>query len=105
MFETVRLREGREVRKLMPAVHVAEGELTLHAKHQIAGLEVAASLTAADEAAVLLTAVVRKHGTNCVALHQRRIDPVPSASDIAADIAARPGRHRREYRLGLERHV
>jgi hypothetical protein len=57
-LETVGLRERREVRQGMPAVDAAEVELTLHANHQIAAdLEVAAGLTAADEAAVIFVPV------------------------------------------------
>lgn len=37
----------------MPAIDVAEVELTLHAEYQTAGLEITAGLTAADKAAVI----------------------------------------------------
>src|ERR1700732_479760 len=74
----VRLREAWDVRNCMLAVDVAEVEHALHAKHQTAGLEVAADLTAADKAAVFLTAVVRNRGSNCVIRYPRRVELGPA---------------------------
>ncbi len=71
----------------MRAPDVAEVERALHAKHDITGLEVAAGLTAANKAAVILTAVDRKRGDGDILRYPGRIHPGPAAADIAAEIA------------------
>ena len=85
---------------------VAEIETAADAKHQIAGLEVTTDLTAADKAAIFLTAVIRENGANPILPYQRRIHLTPGATDIAADEAAGPRVHDRcDHWASLDRHV
>jgi hypothetical protein len=84
----------------MPALDVAEVELTLDAKHQIAAhLEVTAGLAATDKGAVIFTAEVRAIAYPCC------IHPAEAGADVAADVAAGPVVHRRHHRASLERQV
>src|SRR3984893_12155004 len=104
-LETVGFRT-RDVRSDMASVYVAEIETAADAKHQIAGLEVTTDLTAADKAAIFLTAVIRENGANPILPYQRRIHLAPGATDIAADEAAGPRVHDRcDDRASLDRHV
>src|SRR3984893_3642510 len=64
--QAVGFREACDIRNGMSSLDVAEIETAADAKHQIAGLEVTTDLTAADEATVLFTTVIRKDGADPV---------------------------------------